>query len=155
MRLKFVKLEILSLSLSLSLSRVAASNLSALLANDVVKGTVREYDGASAASSSPRSGSPTADHPEDDIFSSKSSHNHEEPIRSSQSSSVSSEPRLSTSSTGSTERKPSRSGHVPAWYKELQRGTEVPVQKIEQEESYIVHRKQRSYGKTANLMNTS
>ena len=36
--------------------------------------------------------------------------------------------------------------HVPAWYKDMQRGVEVPVQKIEEPESYMVQ-KRPSYGK--------
>ena len=120
-----------------------ASNLSALLANDAMKKTPREADGA--ASSSPRSGSPSVEHADNDVF----HKNHDEPaIRAAYSASVSSEPRSSTSSGGSGERKASRSGHVPAWYRDLQRGADVPVQKIEEPGSYVVtHRKQPSLGR--------
>lgn len=75
--------------------------------------------------------------------------------------SLSSEPRASWSSSDddrklpswqqkqqTSEKRPSRvsASHVPAWYKDMQRGVEVPVQKIEEPESYVVQ-KRPSYGK--------
>ena len=77
-----------------------------------------------------------------------------EPVRNT--STVSSEPTPSWSSSDddrqpswqSSEKRPSRvsASHVPAWYKDMQKGVEVPVQKIEEPESYIVQ-KRPSYGK--------
>ena len=138
-------------------SHSASSNLSGLLASDVAKGTVREYEGGSGSSSPPRSASPSPDYRDNDVFSRKTDYVNEAPVRNSYTSSVSSQPVPSWSSeendrkpswqqTG--ERKPSRpsQSHVPAWYKDMQKGVEVPVQTIEEPESYIVHKKP-TYGK--------
>ena len=90
------------------------------------------------------------------MFSRKIDYVNEAPVRNSYTSSVSSQPAPSWSGDESDrkppwqhtgERKPSRpsQSHVPAWYKDMQKGVEVPVQTIEEPESYIVHKKP-SYG---------
>lgn len=78
-----------------------------------------------------------------------------EPVRNT--STVSSEPRTAWSNSDDRknswlggEKRPSRvsASHVPAWYKDMQKGVEVPVQKIEEPESYIVQKnaQKRPYG---------
>ncbi|XP_078381939.1 uncharacterized protein LOC144664646 isoform X2 [Oculina patagonica] len=129
-----------------------SSNLSGLLASDVARGTVRDYEGGSGSSSPPRSASPTPDYRDNEVFGRKTDYVNEAPVRNSYTSNVSSQPTPSWSSdegerktswreTG--ERRPSRlsQSHVPAWYKDMQKGVEVPVQTIEEPESYIVQKK--------------
>lgn len=130
-----------------------SSNLSGLLASDVAKGTVREHEGGSGSSTPPRSASPSLDHRDNDVFLRKSDYIHEEPVRNTYTSSVSSQPEPAWSSDdidrraswqpGGGERRTSRpsTGHVPAWYKDMQKGVEVPVQTIEEPESYIVQKR--------------
>lgn len=129
-----------------------SSNLSGLLASDVAKGTVREHEGGSGSSTPPRSASPSPDYRDNDVFLRKSDYVHEEPVRNSYTSSVSSQPEPAWSSNDidrraswqpGGERRSSRpsTGHVPAWYKDMQKGVEVPVQTIEEPESYIVQKR--------------
>ena len=135
----------------------ASSNLSGLLASDVARGTVREYEGGSGSSSPPRSASPSPDYRDNDVFSRKTDYVNEAPVRTAYTSNVSSQPTPAWSNDENdgkpswqqtSERKPSRpsQSHVPAWYKDMQKGVEVPMQTIEEPESYIVHKKP-SYGK--------
>ncbi|KAM7437108.1 Sorbin and SH3 domain-containing protein 1 [Porites harrisoni] len=129
-----------------------SSNLSGLLASDVAKGTVRHHE--STGSISPRSASPSPDHRGDnEVFSNRTDYVNDVPVKNT--GSLSSEPRASWSSSDddrklpswqkqpTSEKRPSRvsASHVPAWYKDMQRGVEVPVQKIEEPESYIVQKR--------------
>jgi len=131
--------------------------LSGLLASDVAKGTVRNHE--STGSISPRSASPSPDYRGDnEVFSNRADYVNDVPVKNT--GSLSSEPRASWSSSDddrklpswqkqpTSEKRPSRvsASHVPAWYKDMQRGVEVPVQKIEEPESYMVQ-KRPSYGK--------
>ena len=119
----------------------ASSNLSGLLASDVAKGAIRDHE-STGSLTPPRSASPSLDHRDNEVFSSKVEY---EPVRNT--NSVSYEPRPSWSSSDSErsggEKRPSRmsASHVPAWYKDMQKGVEVPVQKIEEPESYLVQRR--------------
>ena len=138
-------------------SHPASSNLSGLLASDVARGTVRDYEGGSGSSSPPRSASPSPDYRDVDVFSKKPDYVNEVPVRNSYTSNVSSQPAPSWSSdegerkmswqqTGDRRSSRPSQSHVPAWYKDMQKGVEVPVQTIEEPESYIVQKKP-SYGK--------
>ena len=132
-------------------SNLASSNLSGLLASDVAKGTVRDHE-STGSLTPPRSASPSPDHRDNDVFASKMDYINE-PVRNT--STVSSEPTPAWSSSDNdgkpcwqnSEKRPPRvsASHVPAWYKDMQKGVEVPVQKIEEPESYIVQ-KRPSYG---------
>ena len=124
-------------------SSTASSNLSGLLASDVAKGNVRDHEGGSGSLSPPRSASPTLDYQDNEVFSNKTNFIQEEPVRHTSTNQVSSKPSLPWSSS---DRKPSRpsAGHVPAWYKDMQKGVEVPVQTIEEPESYTVKRSRPS-----------
>ena len=119
----------------------ASSNLSGLLASDVAKGAIRDHE-STGSLTPPRSSSPSLDHRDNEVFSTKVEY---EPVRNT--NNVSYEPRPSWSSSDSErsggEKRPSRmsSSHVPAWYKDMQKGVEVPVQKIEEPESYLVQRR--------------
>ena len=134
-------------------SNPASSNLSGLLASDVARGTVRDHESTGSASP-PRSGSPSLDHRDNDVFTNKMDYINDVPVRNA--SNVSSESRPSWSGSDddrrpswqTSEKRPSRvsASHVPAWYKDMQKGVEVPVQKIEEPESYIVQ-KRSSYGR--------
>ncbi|XP_068735853.1 sorbin and SH3 domain-containing protein 1 homolog isoform X3 [Montipora capricornis] len=118
-----------------------SSNLSGLLASDVAKGAIRDHE-STGSLTPPRSASPSPNHKDNDVFSNKVEY---VPVRNA--SSVSSEPRPSWSSSDSErsggEKRSSRvsASHVPAWYKDMQKGVEVPVQKIEDSESYMVQRR--------------
>ncbi|XP_067047451.1 sorbin and SH3 domain-containing protein 1 homolog isoform X2 [Acropora muricata] len=118
-----------------------SSNLSGLLASDVAKGAIRDHE-STGSLTPPRSSSPSLDHRDNEVFSTKVEY---EPVRNT--NNVSYEPRPSWSSSDSErsggEKRPSRmsSSHVPAWYKDMQKGVEVPVQKIEEPESYLVQRR--------------
>ena len=136
----------------------ASSNLSGLLASDHARGTVRDYEGGSGSSSPPRSASPSPDHRDEDVFIGKADYVNEAPVRNTYTSNVSSQPVPAWSSNDNDRkaswqqsgevRKPSRpsASHVPTWYKDMQKGVEVPVQTIEEPESYLVQ-KRPSYGK--------
>ena len=132
------------------LSVTASSNLSGLLASDVAKGAIRDQE-STGSLTPPRSASPSPTHKDSDVFYNKVEY---ESVRNK--SSVSSEPRPSWSSSDSErsggEKRSSRvsSSHVPAWYKDMQKGVEVPVQKIEEPESYIVQRRP-VYGEKSKL----
>lgn len=125
-----------------------SSNLSGLLASDVAKGAIRDHE-STGSLTPPRSSSPSLDHRDNEVFSTKVEY---EPVRNT--NNVSYEPRPSWSSSDSErsggEKRPSRmsSSHVPAWYKDMQKGVEVPVQKIEEPESYLVQRRP-AYGSTS------
>lgn len=90
------------------------------------------------------------------MFTRKTDYVNEAPVRNAYTSNVSSQPAPAWSSNDNDrktwqqtgERRSSRpsQSHVPAWYKDMQKGVEVPVQTIEEPESYIVHKKP-SYGK--------
>lgn len=90
------------------------------------------------------------------MFTRKTDYVSEAPVRNAYTSNVSSQPAPAWSSNDNDrktwqqtgERRSSRpsQSHVPAWYKDMQKGVEVPVQTIEEPESYIVHKKP-SYGK--------
>ena len=131
---------------------LASSNLSGLLASDVARGTVRDHE-STGSLTPPRSASPSLDHRDNDVFASLMDYVNE-PVRNT--NTVSSEPAPVWSSSDndrqpswqSSEKRPSRASasHVPAWYKDMQKGVEVPVQKIEEPESYVVHKRVPSYG---------
>ena len=140
----------LPIRLEYRLSLTASSNLSGLLASDVAKGAIRDHE-STGSLTPPRSTSPSPNHKDNDVFSNKVEY---VPVRNA--SSVSSEPRPSWSSSDSErsggEKRSSRvsASHVPAWYKDMQKGVEVPVQKIEDSESYMVQRRP-VYGEKSEL----
>ncbi|KAJ7361866.1 Sorbin and SH3 domain-containing protein 1 [Desmophyllum pertusum] len=121
--------------------------------NDHARGTVRDYEGGSGSSSPPRSASPSPDHRDEDVFIGKSDYVNEAPVRNTYTSNVSSQPVPAWSSNDNDRkaswqqsgevRRPSRpsASHVPTWYKDMQKGVEVPVQTIEEPESYLVQKR--------------